>query len=198
MVLMIVGLAVFLGAHLVPRATGLRGSLVAALGEYGYKGLFSVVSLVGIVMVSMGYGDWRFQGSPLLYRLPTGVTHLALLLMLFASISLVAAYTPSHMRKALKHPMLVAVKLWAFAHLLANGDVASVVLFGAFLAWAVVDRIILKRRERAGVIVRRPFTARWSGDAVAIVVGVIVYVLFVWKLHLWLIGVSPLPMGAVS
>ena len=123
-----------------------------------------------------------------LYEPPVWLRHLALLLMLLSFVALGVYMVPAgRLKPMLKHPMLVAVKLWAVAHLLANGETASVVLFGAVLAWAVADRISVKRRAAA---VPAPGPVTW--DAVAIVAGVVLYLLFVWKLHAWLIGVAPI------
>lgn len=198
MAMMIVGLVVFFAAHLVPLARPLRAGAVAALGAGGYRATFSLVSGIGVVLIVIGYGRWRWSGSSLLYQPPEWGAHLALALMALSFVAIAAAYTRSHLRKALKHPMLVGIKLWALAHLLANGDMASLVLFLSFLAWAVVDRISLKRRERAGEIAPTAFEPVWGGDLAALAVGLAVYALFVWKLHLWLIGVSPLAAVAVS
>lgn len=195
MVLMIVGLVLFLGVHSLPMAPGLHDSLRNRLGAAGYRIAFSIVSLAGVVAIVRGYVLWKYvEGAPFLYVPPAGLRHLMLLLMLLSFILLGAMYGRSHIRKWVKHPMLTGVKTWAFAHLLVNGNLASVVLFGAFLAWAVIDRISVKRRERAGLLVPASFTPRLRDDIVAVAVGVILYVLFVWKLHLWLIGVSPIAM----
>lgn len=195
MLVMLIGLVAFLGVHSLPMAPSLRGRLQARLGDNGYRIAFTVVSLIGIVLIARGFVIWKYtEGSPILYVPPAWLSHVALLLMVFSFISLAAMYGTSHIRKALKHPMLVGVKIWALAHLLANGALADVVLFGALLAWAVADRISAKRRERAGLLVRPDFTPTLKGDLIAVGVGVIVYVLFVWKVHLWLIGVSPLAM----
>lgn len=195
MLLMIVGLVVFLGMHSVPIATGLHGTLEARLGARGYRLVFTALSVVGLIAIIWGFGIWKYQqGSAILYVPPVWMAHIALLLMAISFVLLAAAHGKSHIRKRVKHPMLVAVKIWAFAHLLANGAVADVVLFGAFLAWAVADRISVKRRERAGRLTPAAFEPTVKGDVIAVGTGLIVYVLFVWKLHLWLIGVSPLAM----
>ena len=195
MLVMLAGLVLFLGVHSLPMAPALRAGLEARFGATAYRIGFTVLSIVGIVLIVNGFATWKYvEGAPILYVPPTGLRHLALLLMVFSFISLAAMYGTSHIRKMLKHPMLVGIKIWAVAHLLANGDAADVVLFGAFLAWAVADRISVKRRERAGTLVRLDFVPTVKGDIIAVAVGLIVYVLFVWKVHLWLIGVSPLAM----
>jgi len=195
MPMMIAGLALFLGIHSLPIARSVRLRLVHLSGDAVYRIVFSLLSLAGLILIAEGYEAWKYTEPfpQFLYVPPVWLAHISLLLNLFAFVSIAATYGKSHIKKAVKHPMILAVKIWAFAHLLSNGDVASVVLFGGFLAWGVVDRISVKRRERAGLIAPADFVPRWRDDAIAVSIGVIVYVLFVWKLHLWLIGVSPLP-----
>lgn len=197
MALMLAGFVLFFGAHSLQILRPVRDGIVGAIGSGPYRGLYSIVSLVGLVLVVRGYNAWQPQAA-VLYVPPAGLSHLSLLLMLLAFVILPAAYAPGHIKKTLKHPMLVAVKTWAVAHLLVNGDAASVTLFGTFLAWAVVDRISVKRRERAGLTAPAAFVPSWRADAFAVVIGLIVYALFVWKLHFWLIGVSPLSMTAAA
>lgn len=189
MTTMIVGLIVFLGSHLLPCFPKAQAALKARLGEMPYKGVYSIVALVGIVLVVIGYGDWREAGAAQLWVPPVWLRHLSLLIMLPVFPLLVAAYTPAgRIKPAVKHPMILAVKVWAFAHLLANGDAASLVLFGGFLAWGVIDRISLKRREAAGYV-RTAEPGPIANDIVPVAIGLVVYGLFVWKLHQWLIGV---------
>ncbi|KZM50358.1 NnrU family protein [Labrenzia sp. OB1] len=190
MVLLVAGLILFLGVHLVPTRPSLRSGVISRFGENGYKGAFSLISAAGFILIVYGYGAARFDGSPLLYDPPVWLRHVTLLLMIPVFIFLVAAYVPCRIRNALKHPMLVAIKLWALSHLLANGDLASVLLFGSFMAWAVFDRISVKRRgPGAG---RPDFVSgdpgKWS-DIGVILAGLTLYGLFVWKLHALLIGV---------
>lgn len=195
MLLMIFGLVVFLGLHSLQMVEPVRAGIIRAIGTTGYRIIYSIGSLVGLIAIAEGYKAWKYvDGSPILYNPPVWLTHIALVLMAIAFIALPAAYMNGYIRKALKHPMLVAVKLWATAHLLANGDAASVLLFGAILAWAVADRISVKKRVRAGLKVPVDFTSRLSADIAAVAIGLIVYALFVWKVHLWLIGVSPIAM----
>ncbi|WP_108659733.1 NnrU family protein [Acuticoccus kandeliae] len=198
MSVMIAGLILFLGVHSLQIAAPVRAAAMAQLGPRGYRAAYTVLALIGFVLIVVGYGSWRFNGAPLLYQPPVWGRHLALLLMWFAFIALAAANAPGHIKMILKHPMLVSVKIWALAHLLANGDAATVTLCLAFLAWAVVDRISVKRREKAGLLVPMTATPRWRADAIAVLIGTIVYILFVWKLHLWLIGVSPIAMSAAT
>ena len=196
MVLMILGLVLFLGVHTVRVVPRLRGTLAAAVGEGAFKVLYSLLAAAGLVLVVVGYGEWRAAGPAILYEPPAWTRHVALLLMLVAFILLTAAYVPGTIRHAVRHPMLLAVKVWALAHLIANGDAASVTLFAAFLAWAVVDRISVAKRERAGEINPRAFVPRLGADLFAVATGSILYAVFVWKLHLWLIGVSPIVIAA--
>lgn len=187
MTYLVLGLVLFLGAHSLPMFASAEAGLKIRLGEAAFKGIFSVVSAVGVVLIVIGYGSARLEGPALLYDPPVWIAHLVMLLMLPVFILLLSTYLPGKIKAAAKHPMILAVKIWAFAHLLANGDAASVLLFGGFLAWAVADRISLKRRgKRGGVAVGEGST---RNDIAAIVGGLAVYALFVWQLHSWLIGV---------
>ncbi|MDX1608934.1 MAG: NnrU family protein [Halofilum sp. (in: g-proteobacteria)] len=187
MSVLVVGLLLFLGVHstsiIAPRW---RDRMVARLGEGAWKGLYGAASLVGLVLVIWGYGLAR-QEPVLLYVPPAGVRHLGLLLLLFVFPLLLATYLPGKIRQRLKHPMLVAVKLWAVAHLLMNGMLADVVLFGAFLGWAVIDRVSLKHRPQREMLASAP-PSRYN-DAIAVVAGLALYAAFVFGLHRWLIGV---------
>ncbi len=189
MSILILGLVVFLGVHSVGIvAPAGRDRLAARLGELPWKGLYSVVSLLGFLLIVWGYGLARHDPVPL-YSPPTWTKHLTLLLMVPVFPLLLAAYLPGRIQAAVKHPMLAAVKLWAFAHLLANGNLADLVLFGSFLAWAVADRISLKHRRPLPVPGAPPGKAN---DLIAVVGGLLLYGAFVMGLHTWLIGVSPL------
>lgn len=192
MAAMIVGLILFLGIHSVRiLAPGLRRNMIDARGLGPWKGLYSVVALIGLVLIVWGYGLARQAPPPVLYVTPFWMVHVNALLMVFAFIALAASQLPAgRIKVALKHPMLVAVKIWAFGHLLVNGDLASVVLFGSFLAWAVADRISEKRRLKAGETGEPVFVTARS-DVIAVLSGLVLYGLFVWKLHIWLIGVPP-------
>ncbi len=188
MFLLILGLVLFLGIHSISIvATGWRDAQAARLGENAWKGIYTLLSLAGFVLIVIGYGQAR-QEPVVLYVPPVALRHVAALLMLPVFVLLVAAYMPGRIQSAAKHPMLVATKLWATAHLLANGTLADVLLFGGFLAWAVADRISMKRRTQ------RPLPGAPAGrfnDAVALVLGLALYVGFVAFGHRWLIGVSP-------
>src|SRR5256885_9401553 len=143
---LVLGLLLFLGVHSVSIvAPGWRDAQVQRLGEKPWKGLYSLISIAGFVVLLVGYGIAR-QHPMVLYTPPAWMRHVTLLLMIPVFPLLFAAYLPGRIQATLKHPFLAAVKLWAFAHLLSNGTLADVLLFGGFLAWAVVDRISLKRR----------------------------------------------------
>lgn len=189
MTLLLLGLLLFLGTHsLSMLAPDWRRRWIARHGEKPWKGLYSLLSLAGFILLAVGYG-WARQSSVVLWTPPLWTRHLALLLMLPVFPLLLAAYLPGRIRSAVKHPMLAAVKLWALAHLLANGTLADVLLFGGFLAWAVADRISVKRHPRPPVPAAPP---RPANDLMAILGGLALYALFLAGAHAWLIGVSPL------
>jgi uncharacterized membrane protein len=188
MLLMILGLAVFLAAHTFATFRAERAAVIGRIGETPYKIVFSLVSLAGIALIAQGFGAYRAAGYIPLWDPPAALRHTALLLMLPSFILLAAAYAPAGLiRGAARHPMLAGVKIWAFAHLLANGDLGSVVLFGAFLAWAVYDRIAIRRRADAAA----PAPSAWSrGDWIACGVGAAAWTAFVAGLHRLLFGVG--------
>jgi uncharacterized membrane protein len=195
MTTLLLGLLLFLGMHSISIvALGARERLAARLGPWPWKALYSVVAIVGFVLILRGYAAARLD-PVVLYSPPTWLRHVALLLMLPALPMLFSAYLPGRIKATLKHPMLAATKLWAVAHLLANGTLADVVLFGGFLAWAVVDRISMKRRPGTRALPGAP-PSRWN-DAIAVVLGLAAYAWLVMGGHLQLFGVSPLgAMGA--
>lgn len=189
MTLLILGLVLFLGVHSVSIvAPGWRAAQIGRHGERAWKGVYALLSIVGFVLLIQGYGLAR-QSPVLIYTPPVALRHLALLLMLPVFPLLFAAYLPGRIQRAVKHPMLLAVKLWATAHLLANGMLADVLLFGGFLVWAVADRISVKHRAAPRKVPGAPPGA--LNDLIAIVIGLAVYMVFVFWAHAWLIGVSP-------
>ena len=185
MVYLIAGLAIFLGVHSVSIVSyRWRDHLVERLGPGPWRGLHSLASLVGLALIAYGYARAR-EAPVILYVPPLWLRDTVPMLMVFVFPLLFAAYFPGLIRAALKHPMLVAVKLWATLHLLANGSLADVILFGSVLAWAVADRISLKRRPQRRV----PSAPSWKwNDAIAIGLGLAVYVAFVAGLHEWVTG----------
>jgi uncharacterized membrane protein len=190
MTALIVGLLIFLGTHSVRIfAEDWRARQIARLGEGKWKGLYSVVSAVGLVLIVLGFGLARSEPT-FLWTPPLWTRHAAALLTVPAFILVAAAYVPGNRIKArLGHPMVAGVKVWAFAHLLANGTLAGVVLFGAFLAWAVADFASARRRDRrAGTVYPSGSLAR---DAVAAIIGLGAWAVFAFFLHGWLIGVRP-------
>ena len=193
MTVLLIGLVLFLGVHSVSiAAPGWRAAQIAARGERTWKGLYSLAAGIGLALLIVGYGIARHE-PVVLYTPPAGLRHLALLLMLPVFPLLFAAYLPGRLSRMARHPMLLATKLWAAAHLLANGTLADVLLFGGFLAWAVADRISVKRRapDQAHAVPGAP--PRAMNDPIAIVGGLAVYALSVLWAHRWAFGVSPLP-----
>lgn len=189
MAMMLFGLFVFLGIHVVGSIRPLRARLIAGLGAGAYRGFFSLLATSGVLLTAYGFALWRAAGSAQLWYPPAGLRHLALLLMLFAAVALVAAFVPSHIRAVLKHPLLVAIKTWALAHLLANGDLAGIVLFGAILAWAVYLRIAAKRRGEPLPVAPKGY----AGDALAVGGGLVLYAALAYLFHPYVIGVPVMP-----
>jgi uncharacterized membrane protein len=187
LIIMVAGLAVFLGVHLLTTRRELRAGLIARYGEGLYKIAYSLVAAIGLALIVYGFARYRATGWIDVWYPPKGMRHLALALMLPAVILVVASYLRGHIWRKLKHPMLAGVKLWAVAHLLANGDLGSIILFGSILAWAVYDRITLKYREDVGA---PPIPAGGIGnDGLAVVVGGVAYVALVFAFHPAVIGV---------
>jgi uncharacterized membrane protein len=192
MTILILGIIVLIGIHFVPAFADLRDSLMARLGRNGYRALFSVVSLLGLALVV-----WGFAKAPVvqIWAPPVWTRHLALLLMLPVFPLLFAAYLPGKIKAKVRHPMLAAIKFWALAHLIANGDLASIILFGSFLAYAVVDRILVKRRGGAELVLAVSEAEARRNDLISLGAGLALYVAFLFWLHPLLIGVSPLASG---
>ena len=186
MLLLILGLVIFFGIHSVSILNpAWRDQMAARLGEWPWKGLYAVIAIVGFVLMIKGYGMARLD-PVLLYTPPSWTRHLVMLLMIPVFPLLLAAYIPGRIQTATKHPMLVATKLWAVSHLLANGTLADLLLFGTFLAWAVADRISLKRRTP---LATPGLPASRVNDIIVVVGGLAVYVAFVLCLHASLIGI---------
>jgi uncharacterized membrane protein len=187
---LVAGLLLFLGVHSTRVfANDLRKKTLARIGEKPFKGFYTLLSLAGFALLIWGYGQARQQGV-MLWNPPTATRHIAALLTLVAFILLAASGVPNNQIKAkLHHPMVLGTKVWALAHLLANGSLASVVLFGSFLAWAVVLFAASRKRDRREQIVYPADTARMT--AVTVFAGVVAWVVFAFWLHRVVIGVSP-------
>jgi len=187
LLVMILGLVLFLGAHTLTTQRGLRGRVIAATGEGLYKLGYALVSLLGLALIVWGFAHYRATGWIDIWYPPKLLKHITIALMLPAVILVVASYIRGRIYSALKHPMLAGVKLWAVAHLLANGDLGSIVLFGSFLGWAVFDRISLKHRADAGA---PPIPVGGLGnDLIAVAVGLIAYLALAFAFHPVVIGV---------
>lgn len=187
MLQLLTGLAVFLGMHSVSIAALPLRDKLAAKSELGWKFAYGAISLIGIILIAKGYAELRLTPT-ILYITPLWMQHVAALLLLPVFILFVAPYFPGRISSATKHPQLIAVKLWAVSHLLVNGMLADVLLFSAFLAWAVIDRISMKRRAN------RPLPGLPESnrnDIIAVVLGLGLYVATVLWLHQMLIGVRP-------
>ena len=191
MTLLILGLILFLGVHSVRIfADGWRSAQIAQRGEGAWKGLYSVASLVGFVLIVYGYGQARTE-PVVLWTPQLWARHLAALLMLLSFILLAAAYVPRNgLKAAVHHPMVLAVKVWALTHLLANHTLADLLLFGSFLVWAVLDFRAARQRDRAANTVYPRGTV--AGTLITVVVGVAAWAVFAFWAHAWLFGVSPM------
>jgi uncharacterized membrane protein len=190
MTTLILGLLLFLGVHSVRIfADPWRSAQIAKIGEMRWKGVYSLLSVVGLGLIIWGYGSAR-AGDVALWVPPLPMRHLAAGLTLPAFILLVAAYLPGiHIKAKVGHPMVAGVKLWALAHLLANGNRADALLFGAFLAWAIADFIVSRRRDR---IAGRTYpVCCWTRDASVVAIGTLAWAVFAIWGHAWLIGVAP-------
>ena len=184
---MILGLILFLGVHTLTTRRKLRAQVIAAMGEGSYKIGYTLLSVAGLALVTWGFSRYRATGWIDVWNPPIALKHITVALMLPAVILVVASYIRGRIYTTLKHPMLTGVKLWAAAHLLANGDLGSIILFGSFLAWAVYDRISLKHRPDAGA---PPIPVGGPGnDLIAIAVGIVAYLALAFAFHPVAIGV---------
>ncbi len=197
MALFVLGLVLFLACHSVRIVSDdWRTAMQTRLGEKAYKGIYSLASIVGFVLLVYGFGLVRWD-SPMLWVPPMAMRHIAVLLMLVSMVLLVATYVPNNAFKArLHHPMILSVKVWALAHLLANGRVADVILFGAFLVWAVLDfRAARQRDRRAAEAVQEALPEEApvvSNNGRVVLIGVVVWLALLMGGHTWLFGVSPI------
>ena len=183
---MILGLVLFIGTHMFATLRGARAAVIQSIGERPYKGAIAVLSIIGVLLIGFGFGEYRRSGWVNLWHPPHWTYYATQLLMWPASIFVVAAYIRGNIWRTLKHPMLVGIKTWAAAHLISNGDLGSIILFGSFLLWAAYDRVSLKRRADAGAPAI-PANGR-RNDMIAIVVGTLLYMLLGLVFHPLVIG----------
>ncbi|HRJ68152.1 MAG TPA: NnrU family protein [Beijerinckiaceae bacterium] len=186
---LILGLALFFAAHVFTTFRVHRAGVIERLGAGPYRGLYSVASAVGLALIVFGFGYYRARGYIPLWDPPRWTGHIALTLMPVALVLVASAYMPAGLIKTrARHPFLAGVKLWALAHLLANGDLGSFLLFASFLAYAVYDRIAIKRRGEAP---REPRRVSWTtSDTIAVALGALLYSLIAFWLHEVLFGVA--------
>ena len=186
LMVLVLGLILFLGPHVLVTLRPQRAAVVKQLGEWPYKGLFAVVSIAGLYVAGKGFGMYDAAGPVVLWTAPAWTRHITEALMLLACIFVAAAYLRGNIRRTLKHPMLVGVKTWAVAHLLVNGDVGGIILFGSVLAWAVYDRITLKHRDDPG---GAPIPeGGLKNDIAAVVVGIILFLALGFVFHPLVVG----------
>lgn len=192
MLLLILGLILFLGTHSVRIfAETWRGGMIERLGPQVWKGLYSVIAIVGLVLIVLGYGSARTAPVEL-WPATTGARHLASLLTLIAFVLVTAAYVPGNrIRARLRHPMVLGVKLWAAAHLISNGSLADLVLFGSILMWAILDFKAARARDRAEGLTQAA-AAGLSRDLIVVAAGAVLWAFFAFQLHARWIGVSPM------
>jgi len=187
LIILVFGLIAFLGAHLFVTCRAQRSAVIARIGERPYKGIMALISLIGIILIGYGFAKYRAAGYIVVWEPPSWTRHVTVALLWPAIICVVASYSRGNIWRRLKHPMLVGVKLWAVAHLISNGDLGSIVLFGSILAWAVYDRITLKRRTDPGA---PPIPVRGrANDIIAAVVGTLLYLALGFWFHPYVIGV---------
>ena len=186
--ILILGLAVFLATHVFVSFREARSSVIERVGMPVYRGLFAIVSLAGLALIIWGYAQYRAHDLVQLWTPPAFMRHITIGLVLFAMIFVVAAFFPSHTKTRLKHPMLAGVKTWALAHLLSNGDLGSVLLFGTFLAWGVYARVAAKRRGDIGAAAK-PAPDGWTNDIIVVVLGAAVFLALGFWFHPYVIGV---------
>jgi uncharacterized membrane protein len=185
---LLAGMAVFFGVHSISIvAPAWRDRMVARLGEPAWKGVYAIASIVGFILMIRGYSHAKLEPT-VVYEPAYWLRHMAAIVMVPVFPLLLSTYFPGRIKAAAQHPMLAATKLWAAAHLLANGMLPDVLLFGGFLAWAIVDRISLKHRPVRPIKV---LPERRFNDLVAVVAGFALYVWFIAWAHYRLFGVSP-------
>lgn len=185
--ILILGLIVLLGAHAFVTFRNARAALVAQLGN-AYRAIFVLASLIGLGLVISGFSEYRAHEWVQIWSPPAVMRHIMMVLVLLAVIFLIAAFIPSHIRKWLKHPMLASVKTWALAHLLVNGDLGGIILFGSFVLWGGYARVAAKRRGDTGAAAK-PVPAGWTNDIVAVALGIVVFLALGYWFHPYVIGI---------
>ena len=184
---LVLGLLIFLGTHVFVSMRGARTVALARLGTIGYRVAFSIVSIAGLVLIVWGFGQYRSGGEWIdIWQPPAFTRHIAVLLMLFSVIFLTAVFFPSHIKAKLKYPGLTSVKTWALAHLIANGDLGSILMFGTFLGWAVFARIAAKRRTDETVATA---PSGYTNDIIVVLLGIVIYLALGFVFHPIFIGV---------
>jgi len=183
---LILGLVVFLGDHIFVTRSDARTAAIARLGIKTYRAIFALVAVLGLALIVWGYGLYRSHEWIVIWSPPDFMRHITIGLMLIAVILFTAAFIPSHIKAKAKHPMLAGIKTWALAHLLSNGDLGSILLFGSFLGWSVYARIAAKRRGDVGITTA---PAGWTNDIIVVLVGIVVYLALGFAFHPIFIGI---------
>ncbi len=187
---LVIGLVLFLGGHAFTMHRVARARLIARIGEGPYKGLYSLVSLLGLVLIIRGYGVYRSAGLIPVWYPPAFLRHITFLLVLIAFILIAATYPPSHIKRWVRHPMITGVILWSLGHLLVRGDLGSILMFGGFLLWGILARVSMGARASGKAQgAAAPPEARWQTDIAVVALGIVAYIAFVIWGHPWLIGV---------
>jgi uncharacterized membrane protein len=186
LLVLVLGLILFLGVHLFTTLREQRAAVIKAVGEGPYKGLYAVASIAGLYLIGKGFGMYYSAGPITVWNPPAWTRHITETLMLPAVILIAAAYLRGRIQQVVKNPMLEGVKTWAVAHLVANGDLGGIILFGSVLAWAVYDGITLKYRTDPG---GPPIpTGGLRNDIAAVIVGLILYGAFFFPFHTFVVG----------
>ena len=186
MLILILGLIVFFAGHIFVTFRAARAAAIERLGLMTYRALFALVSLVGLALIVWGFAQYRAHEWMQVWSPPAFMRHITIGLMLPAVILVIAVFIPSHIKAKAKHPVLAGIKTWALAHLLSNGDLGSILLFGSFLAWGVYARIAAKRRTDF-VVAAAP--AGWTNDIIVVVLGIVIYLALGYAFHPMVIGV---------
>jgi uncharacterized membrane protein len=192
---LIVGLVLFLGVHAFTMCRGARVQTIEWFGAKGYRGLYSLLAIVGLALIVWGFGHYRSAGMIAVWYPPFWARHLTFALVLIAFVLLATSHAPSHIRAWVKHPMITGVVLWSLGHLLANGDLGSILLFGGFLLWGVLARASMAMRAASDIQGPAPVRVPlWRADVITVVAGIVLWLVFLLWLHRLLIGVPLVAM----